>query len=70
MDNKITYNLSSIPGFQNIIQTGENLPEFEKYYTLNNYSTKANEKYTIIRYSKEFLRPDLISSYVLLRSVI
>jgi hypothetical protein len=70
MDNKITYNLSCIPGFQNIIQTGEIPSEFEKYYTLNHYSTKANEKYNIIRYSKEFLRPDLISSYGLLRSVI
>jgi hypothetical protein len=70
MDNQIRYNLSSIPGFKNIIQTGEILPEFEKYYTVNHYSTKANEKYTIVRYSKEFLRPDLISSYGLLRSVI
>ena len=70
MDNKIIYNLSSIPGFQYVIQTGELSPEFERYYTLNHYSTKANEKYTIVRYSKEFLRPDLISSYGLLRSVI
>lgn len=70
MNSQITYNLSTIPGFKNIIETGEMYPEFDKYYTLNNYSTKANEKYTIIRYSKEFLRPDLISTYGLLRSVI
>lgn len=70
MNSQITYNLSSIPGFNNIIETGEISPEFEKFYTLNHYSTKANEKYTIVRYCKEFLRPDLISSYGLLRSVI
>lgn len=70
MDNQITYNLSSIPGFKNVIENGEIPQEFQKYYTLNHYSTKANEKYTIIRYSKEFLRPDLVDSYGLLRSVI
>lgn len=70
MNSQITYNLSAIPGFGNIISTGEILPEFEKYYTLHEYSTKANEKYTIVRYSKEFLRSDLINSYGLLRSVI
>lgn len=69
MNNQITYNLSSVPGFE-LIKTGEMSEENNKYYTLNNYSTKANEKYTIIRYNKEFLRPDLISSYGLLRSVI
>ena len=70
MNSQITYNLSSVPGFKNIIESGEIPQEFQKYYTLNHYSTKANEKYTIIRYSKEFLRPDLIDSYGLLRSVI
>ncbi len=70
MDSQITYNLSSIPGFKNVIETGEIPQEFQKYYTLNHYSTKANEKYTIVRYSKEFLRPDLVDSYGLLRSVI
>ena len=70
MDNQIIYNLSSIPGFTHLIQSGEIPPEFEKYYTLNNYSTKANENYSIVRYSKEFLRPDMINTYGLLRSVI
>jgi len=70
MDNQITYNLSSIPGFKNVIETGEIPQEFQKYYTLKHYSTKANEKYTIVRYSKEFLRPELVDSYGLLRSVI
>lgn len=70
MNKQITYNLSSVPGFENLIKTGEISEEYNKYYTLNHYSTKANEKYTIIRYNKEFLRPDLICSYGLLRSVI
>jgi len=70
MNKQITYNLSSVQGFENLIITGENTPEFDKYYIINHYSTKANEKYTIVRYCKEFLRPDLINSYGLLRSVI
>lgn len=70
MDSQIKYNLSNVPGFKNVIETGEIPPEFQKYFTLNHYSTKANEKYTMVRYSKEFLRPDLINSYGLLRSVI
>ena len=41
-----------------------------KYFSIHNYSTKANEKYTIVRYNKELLRTDLINSYGLLRSVI
>ena len=70
MNSQIIYNLSTIPGFEYVIKNEEILPEFEKYYTLQHYSTKANEKYNIIRYNKEFLRSDLISSYGLLRSVI
>jgi len=70
MNSQIIYNLSAIPEFKNVIKTEEITSEFEKYYTLNHYSTKANEKYTIIRYNKEFLRSELISSYGLLRSVI
>jgi hypothetical protein len=70
MNIQITYNLSSVPGFEEIIKTGEISPEFEKYYSLQNYFTKANEKYSIIRYNKEFLCSDLINMYGLLRSVI
>ena len=33
MNNKITYNLSSIPGFTNFIQSDNISSEFEKYYT-------------------------------------
>ena len=70
MNSQITYNLSSVPSFTNFIKTGEILPEFEKYYTLHQYFTKANEKYMIVRYNKEFLHSDLVSTYGLLRSVI
>lgn len=70
MNKQITYNLSSVPGFENLIKNGEISEEYHKYYTLNHYSTKANEKYTIVRYNKEFLRSDLIGSYGVLRSVI
>ena len=70
MASKVSYNLSSVPGFDNFVKTGENETEFEKYYSVNKYSTKANELYSIIRYNKEFLSNDLSSSYGLLRSVI
>ena len=70
MDSQIIYNLYSIPGFKNMIKTEEIPEEMCKYYTLKHYSTKENKKYTIIRYLKEFLRSDLVSSYGLLRSVI
>ncbi len=70
MNQEIVYNLTQIPGFQNVIQTGEVPLEFQKYYTQNYYSTKSNEKYNIIKYNKDFLRSDLINSYGLLRSVI
>lgn len=70
MHKQITYNLSSVPGFKNLIKNGEITEEYNKYYTLNNYSTKANEKYTIVRYNKEFLCSELISSYGVLRSLI
>lgn len=70
MNKENTYNLSSVPGFDKLIQTGKVNDEYSKYYTLNDYSTKANEKYSIIRYNKEFLRPDVINLYGLLRSVV
>ena len=55
MASKVSYNLSSVPGFDNFVKTGENGQEFDKYYSVNKYSTKANELYSIIRYNKEFL---------------
>jgi len=66
----IEYNLSNIPGFQDFINTGEIKEEYEKYYSVKEYSTKADEKYKIVRYSKDLLTDNLISSYGLLRSLI
>jgi hypothetical protein len=65
-----SYNLSNIPGFNHLIKSGEMNPDYDKYYSFNQYSTKANEKYSIIRYKKEVLSCDLISTYGLLRSVV
>ena len=65
-----SYNLSNIPGFTDFIKTGEINDEYSKYYSVHEYSTKANEKYSIVRYNKEYLTTDLTSTYGLLRSVI
>ena len=65
-----SYNLSNIPGFNHLVKTGEMNTEYDKYYSVNHYSTKANEKYSIIRYKKELLSSDLIATYGLLRSVV
>jgi hypothetical protein len=70
MASKVSYNLSSVPGFDNFLKTGDIENDYDKYYSANKYSTKANEQYTIIRYNKEFLSNDLVSTYGLLRSVI
>lgn len=65
-----SYNLSSIPGFIDFIKTEEINDEYNKYYSEHEYSTKANEKYSIVRYNKEYLTTDLVNVYGLLRSVI
>jgi hypothetical protein len=70
MNNQIKYNLSTIPGFNDLIKTGQHIPDYEKYYTSQQYSNRENQNYTIVRYNKEFLRPDLINRYGFLRSVI
>ena len=70
MASKVSYNLSSVPGFDNYIKTGDIEPEYDKYYSVNKYSTKANEQYNIVRYNKELLSNELFSTYGLLRSVI
>ena len=61
------YNLNDIPGFDDIngIKDSSN-----NYYTVAEYSTKSNQKYKIVRYNKDILAVDLISTYGLLRSVI
>jgi hypothetical protein len=66
----ITYNLSNIPGFNDFINTGIINSDYEKYYSVKEYSTKEDEKYKIVRYSKDLLTDNFISSYGLLRSLI
>lgn len=70
MNKQNTYNLNNIPGFNDLIKTGTIVSEYEKYYTLHQYCTKSNEKYTIVRYNKELLSSDLINTYGFLRSLI
>lgn len=64
---EIVYNLSNIPGFNEILNNKE---EENKYINAIEYTTKSNEKYRIIRYNKDMLTSDLIPIYGLLRSVI
>lgn len=68
--NFFSYTLNEIPGFNNIISGCCSEPNTSNYYTVTEYSTKSNEKYKIVRYNKDILASDLISSYGLLRSVI
>lgn len=65
-----SYNLSNIPGFNNLVKLDGVNCEYGKYLSVNNYSTKANQNYSIIKYNKDFLSSDLISTYGLLRSVV
>ena len=66
---KISYTLSDIPGFNEVLSSTEELVS-SNYFTVTEYSTKSNEKYKIVRYNKDILAADLNSSYGLLRSVI
>lgn len=61
------YNLSSISGFTNVVDTNETT---EKYYSVKEYITKGPETYSIIRYNKELLSYDIVPTYGLLRSVV
>lgn len=65
-----SYHLSNIPGLTNFVNTGELDETYKKYYSVHEYSTKANEKYSIVRYCKDLLTTDLVNTYGLLRSVI
>ena len=65
-----SYHLSNIPGIIDFVTTGQIDENYTRYYSVHEYSTKANEKYSIIRYCKDLLNDDLISTYGLLRSVI
>ena len=68
----IEYNLSNIPGFIDVINSDVINSDVinSDYYTVKEYSTKSDEKYKIVRYSKDLLSDNLISSYGLLRSLI
>jgi hypothetical protein len=66
----ISFIASNIPGFVETINNLEVDQKNGKYYSIISYSTKANQKYNIIRYIKDFITTDLISTYGLLRSVI
>jgi hypothetical protein len=59
----IFYKLSDIPDFRRIVRGDENVE--------NNYVLINNDKnYKIVRYNKNYLSGDLVSTYGLLRSVI
>ena len=66
----MNYDLSTIPSFVTLVNNNKLGTEYEKYYTSSQFSTKANDTYTIVKYNKEMLAHDLIPTYGLLRSVI
>lgn len=70
MSNIIRYVLSDIPGFQDIINNDSN--DNSNILKLNKVEcrTSNNIPYKVVRYDKNFLSYDLISSYGLCRSVI
>jgi hypothetical protein len=69
MDNH-TFNLSSIPGFLSLLNNS-NIPPIPNILKLNKIESRsANANYGVIRYDKNVLNDDLISSYGLCRSVI
>lgn len=63
------YNLSTIPGFNNLIHDNN---EESKILKLNKIEcrTSNNARYSVIRYDKNVLAYDLISTYGLCRSII
>ena len=68
------YKLGDIPGFKNMIlnettQDSQNNSNNSKFKRVE-YTTKNNNKYSIIRYDKEILSADLIPSVGLLRSIV
>ena len=71
--NPISYILTNINGFNNIMNDTKN-DEFDvsNILKLNNVECKTsnNTTYRVIRYDKNFLSRDLIYSYGLCRSVI
>jgi hypothetical protein len=71
MKPEIKYDLSIIPGFSSLVKTKQMDSQFDKYYSIHSYSSKDDPtNYSIVRYNKEMLSSDLVSTYGLLRSVI
>jgi hypothetical protein len=71
MATDIHYELTSIPGLNEVIYNKKFNLDYEKYYSIHSYSSKDDTtNYSIIRYNKEYLTSDLISIYGLLRSLI
>jgi hypothetical protein len=67
MQSHFCYNLSDITDFNNIMN-GLSLNN-EKIIVID-YSTKSNKKYKLVRYNKDILSIDNVSSHGLLKSVI
>ena len=65
----MSYNLLNIPYFNETLNAHK-VNENCNYYSLDEYCTKENNNYSIIKYNKELLTFDLVSIYGLLRSVI
>ena len=70
MSSAIIYKLSNIPGFNEFVKTGVINDQCNNYYSVQIYSTKANEHYSIVNYNKDILSSITIPIYGLLRSVI
>lgn len=70
------YKLTNNTDFVNILTTSSSSAsnskddKTEQYLNSTSYSTKLNHRYQIIRYNKNLLSKDLISSYGIFRSVI
>jgi len=62
------YKLNEITGFKDVLLNESS--ESNKYFKKTTYITKNNNKYSVIRYDKDFLSLDIIPSVGLLRSVI
>ena len=68
---QVVYKLSEIPGFKDMLLNETTLDTTTKtHYNKTEYITKSGNKYNIVRYDKEMLSSDIISSTGLLRSVI
>jgi hypothetical protein len=65
------YNLSDIPGFNELLQPGSNNMLNSNILRLNKIECRTNNStYKVIRYDKNFLCVDLIPTYGLCRSII